>query len=229
MRVRPEGEFCGYPVFVRRYAVADRQWDILGPANFDELLDDPRVEARFYENQDEYMPYWAEFWPASLLLAERLAQWPAVDGEAAPTVLELGCGLGLLSLLVASRGYRAIASDYDDDALAFVQENARRNGVVTPETRFIDWREHYSDLRPDRIIAAEITYEARHLVPIAAFVKEHLGGDGFALFVDRNRQVADPFPQIATTAGLTVDIEPATTTGPDGRPLAARFFILRHA
>lgn len=216
--------FQGYPVFVRTFQVGDRHWELLGPRNYEALIDDPRVAQRFAE--DEFMPYWAEFWPASLILAEMVAAWPRPTGRDAPLVLELGCGLGLVSLVAAARGYRVIASDYDDDALAFVRANAERNGVELHAVEFVDWRKTY-DLRFDRIIAAEVTYERRHLAPLAGFIRQHLEPTGNAWLVDRNRQVADPFPEVATAAGMDVTIAPATGRDRDGAPVAARVFELR--
>ena len=220
-------ELAGYPVFERQFDVAGHRWRILGPANFESLIDDPRVQERFYRDNEEFMPYWAEFWPASLVLAEAVAAWPLAQGDARPTVLELGCGLGLISLVAASRGYAVIASDYDDDALAFVRANAELNGISGVETRYIDWREHHPDLRLDRIIAAEVTYERRNLEPIARFLRAHLKPGGQALLVDRHRQVADGFPEIVRRIGLTIDVEPGTFATGMEKPVAARFFCVR--
>lgn len=222
-------EFRGYPVLERQFAFAGRSYAILGPANFDELIDDPKVAERFYRD-GEFMPYWAEFWPASLVLAERVAAWPLVEaGATQPKVLELGCGLGLISMIGAARGYDVIASDYDEDALAFVAENIRRNQVTSVRSMYIDWRENYPDLRPDWIIAAEVTYERKILVPLASFVSKHLPAEGRGLFVDRNRQVADAFPEIAAKHGLTVGVEPAKWLEADGTVHSARLFHVRHA
>ena len=65
--------FRGYPVRRLDMRVAGERYVILGPDNYESLLDDPSVITRF--ERDEYMPYWAEFWPAALLLAEEVAQW----------------------------------------------------------------------------------------------------------------------------------------------------------
>lgn len=220
--------FRDYPVKIRQLTVGGQSIQLLGPDEYEKLLDDPRVLARF--ERDEFMPYWAEFWPACLLLAERVAQWPSVVGQTdSPRVLELGCGLGLAALLAAQRGYRVIASDYDDDALAFVTESARENGISPPQTRFIDWRLFYPDLVFERIIAAEILYEARNLEPVAAFVANHLGPGGYAWIVDANRSTADRFEAIARGAGLSVITSVITGSGVDGKPIAGRLFELRHA
>lgn len=218
--------FRGYPVTVRRLDLGGRTLDLLGPANYESLVDDPRVVRRFAE--DEFLPYWAEFWPACLLLADAVAGWPVVAPAASrPLVLELGCGLGLAGLVAAQRGYRVIASDYEDDALAFVIETARRNGIPAPQTRFIDWRARYDDLRPQRIIAAEVLYETRSLRPIAEFIAQHLAPQGFALISDANRGTADTFDSIARACGLSVEVAPAQyAPGYAGRPVTGRLFRL---
>lgn len=221
--------FRGYPVKVRRLEIAGREFELLGPDEYEKLLDDPAVQARF--DKDEFMPYWAEFWPACLLLADAVATWTIAS--AAPSepcvVLEIGCGLGLAGLVAASRGYHVIASDYDEDALAFATESARRNGLPLPQTRFVDWREFYSDIHVERVIAAEILYEARNLQPIAEFLRNHLKPGGQAWIIDGNRSTADPFEAIARNCGMQVSITPMRRAAPDGgRPIEGRLFRLTH-
>jgi cyclopropane fatty-acyl-phospholipid synthase-like methyltransferase len=222
------GKFRGYPVMTRRFELAGRTFELLGPANFESLIDDPRVAARF--EQDEYMPYWAEFWPASLLLAETVAAWGRVSAGADDPlcVLELGCGLGLVSLVALHLDCRVIASDYDEDALAFLAESAHRNGLPIPETRYVDWRESHPDLHPDRIVAAEVLYETRNLRPIAQFVERHLKPSGIALICDANRSTADDFDTVARHCGLIVETTTAQRPNPaDGKPIRGRIFQLR--
>ncbi len=179
---------------------------LLVPADPDGLLDDPSVQRRF--ERDEYMPYWARLWPGALLLAEIVGEWPPVPGaRSAGTVLELGCGVGLVGLVAASRGHRVTLSDYDDDALAFAAENARRNHIAIDGVRLIDWRREYPDLRAERIVAADVLYEARNLEPVARFVARHLEPGGLALVADAKRTTADAFEAVARAAGLAVTVD----------------------
>ena len=178
--------------------------------------------------QDEFLPYWAEFWPACRLLAELVDGWPTVpDGAAPPTVLEIGCGLGLASLVARSRGYSVIASDYDDDALAFVEASSERNAIPTPVLRWLDWREHYQDLQPQRIIAAEVLYERRNLPAIARFLRYHLAPGGVAWIVDGNRQTADAFPDACTAEGLRVAAHRLRGAASDCSDVNGRVFEVR--
>ena len=219
----------GYPVRVERVTVGEREYELLVPADSDALLDHPQVRARFA--QDEYMPYWAMLWPAALFLADAVAEWgPVPPGAELPHVLELGCGLGLVGLVAAHRGYRVTLSDYDEDALALAEANARRNGLPAPETRIIDWRRTYDDLCPDRILAADVLYEARNLEPVAQFVARHLNPGGFALIADANRSTADPFERIARRCGLSVTVSCVERRdAPAGGPAQGRIFTCRAA
>jgi len=218
----PPASFRGFPTTVRTVRVAGRTLSLLGPRDYEQLLDDPRVVARFAA--DEYLPYWAEYWPAAVLLADAVAVWGPAGAEP-PTVLELGCGLGLVGLVAHALGYDVTITDYDEDALAFVRENARRNGLPPPRVRLVDWRRRYPELRPNRIAAAEVLYEARSLVPLAEFIRAHLDPSGFAVICDANRPTADPFPEIARAAGLRVSASAKERSDPDGgRTIRGRIF-----
>ena len=229
--------FRGYPVQRLRVPVGAQDFTLIAPRDPQHLLDDPRVAARFAA--DEYMPYWATLWPAALVLADAVADWPTVPpGRPAPRVLELGCGLGLVGLVAAARGYDVVISDYDDDALAFACGSAQENGLPVPTARRIDWRRSYADLKPDRILAADVLYEARNLEPIARFVAAHLAAGGEALVSDANRAPADGFPAVAAAAGLRVVVEPRSRPGgarpehgdaPADRWVTGRIFRLTRA
>jgi predicted nicotinamide N-methyase len=113
---------------------------------------------------DEFLPYWAELWPAALALAEAL---PDVSGL---RVAELGCGLGVPSLVAAARGADVTAVDWAEDAVALLRENAARNGLcVRAEVR--DWREPWAE-RFDLVLGADLLYERRNVEPVLARLRD---------------------------------------------------------
>jgi predicted nicotinamide N-methyase len=132
--------------------------DLLRPEAPEALID----EDAFAE--DEFLPYWAELWPAATALAESL---PDVRGL---RLVELGCGLGVTSLVAAARGAAVVATDWAEDAIALLRQNAERNGLeLRAEVR--DWREPWSE-RFDLAVAADVLYERRNVEPVLARLRE---------------------------------------------------------
>ena len=113
---------------------------------------------------DEFLPYWAELWPAATALAEAL---PDVAGL---RVVELGCGLGLPSLVAAARGAQVTATDWSADAIELLHGNAERNGLhLAAEVQ--DWRRPWTE-RFDLALAADVLYEERNVEPVLARLRE---------------------------------------------------------
>lgn len=127
------------------------------PADPEALLDEQAFA------RDEFLPYWAELWPAATALAEAL---PArLDGV---RTVELGAGLGVPSLVAAARGAEATATDWAADAVVLLRRNAARNRLeLRIEQR--DWREPWSE-RFDLALAADVLYERRNVAPLLALL-----------------------------------------------------------
>jgi predicted nicotinamide N-methyase len=113
---------------------------------------------------DEFMPYWAELWPAGLALAHELPE--RLDGM---RVVELGCGLGVPSLVAAARGADVTAVDWAADAIALLHENAACNGLEVAAVH-ADWRRFAGSF--DLALAADVLYEARNVEPLVHLLSE---------------------------------------------------------
>jgi predicted nicotinamide N-methyase len=133
--------------------IGDVTLALLRPEEPESLLDDDAFA------NDEFLPYWAELWPAGLALARALP-----DQLEGVRVVELGCGLGVPSLVAAARGAGVTAVDWAADAIDLLRENASRNDL-TLELVHADWRSF--DGRFDLALAADVLYEARNVEPLA--------------------------------------------------------------
>jgi predicted nicotinamide N-methyase len=78
--------------------------------------------------------------------------------------VELGCGLGLPSLIASARGARVTATDWAVDAIDLLRRNAARNGLELNAARR-DWREPW-DERFDLALATDVLYERRNVEPL---------------------------------------------------------------
>ncbi|MCK6485142.1 MAG: methyltransferase domain-containing protein [Phycisphaerae bacterium] len=221
----PPQPIRGHPVRTYPINVAGRTLRLLGPADPDALLDDPRTETRFYA-EDEHMPYWACPWAASVMLAHELAaggvQLPANRAQP-PTALEIGCGLGLAGLAAAMLGWRVTLTDYEEDALEFARASAALNELNDVEFRRLDWRGAAPVGTFDLILAADVLFERRWVEPVAAFVAANIG-EGAALVSDPNRRTADGFEAALRMLGLHVAIRATRADDPDGTIVDGRIY-----
>ena len=127
---------------------------ITHPPDATELIDEDAFE------QEEFLPYWAELWPSSIVLARAVTALPL----AGLTVVELGCGLALPSIAAALGGARALATDWSSEALAYAERNARDNGAEL-ETARVAWANPDALVARapfDLVLAADVLYEARN-------------------------------------------------------------------
>lgn len=174
-------------IVLQEVAVGDRRFQMLRPRQPHRLLDDPAIIRAF--EADEYLPYWAELWPSSVLLGQALLEqtWP--PGLEA---LELGCGLGLGGIVALSCGLRVTFSDHDATALHFAAENARLNGFQSFELLRFDWR-NPPLLRYPLIFGSDLLYEDRNVEPILDVICNMLSENGLCLIVDPDRKPAQRF------------------------------------
>jgi ETFB lysine methyltransferase len=173
--------------------IAGREYDLLRPRNIDELISEEDFDL------DERIPYWADCWPSSRVLAERLLGEQGQDRR----LLELGCGIGLASLAAAQAGFDVLATDYYAEALEFTSANAARHALGRIDTRLVDWHKLPDDLgRFDLVAASDVLYERPHPSLVASVLDRTLSADGLGLLTDPGRQTAGSFIDECAQLGL---------------------------
>ena len=157
-------------------------------------------------NLDERLPYWAELWPSAIGLCHFLIKNDALfKGK---TVLELGCGLGLTSMVIASLNpAEFIITDYEQDALLMARHNFNLNNIGCPSTRILDWRHPELDEQFNCIVASDIVYERRFFYPLLQLFRNYLRPDGLIILAEPNRAIAGSFFQILREHGYYYQVE----------------------
>ena len=176
--------------------IGDRDVSLVKPRNADDLIS----EADYV--LDERLPYWADLWPSSIALATKLAQ----ENGAGRSLLELGCGLGLVTVAAMVAGFDVLSTDYYEDALVFTAENARRAVGRAPAVRMVNWRAMPDDLgQHARVVAADVLYEKEYGPLMAEVVARALARGGLATIADPGRMAAPAFVARCEALGLEVD------------------------
>ena len=156
------------------------------PAVADALIDEEEFD------QDERLPYWAELWPSSVALARHVLREEHLAGK---RVVELGCGVGLPSVIALARGAGITATDHYEAALDFARYNALVNLDRELRTRILDWHTPrtqglgYFDL----VLVADVLYERRNITALTALIPTLLAPGGEVLLADPGRKNAPVF------------------------------------
>lgn len=139
---------------------------------------------------DERMPYWAEIWPASLLLSVWLLRHREVI--AGRRCLELGCGMGLSAMAGAAAGAHVTAVDYEERAVAMAAANAAANAVPV-SLAVMDWRRPcLAEGRFEVVWGSDILYETRFYAPLVALFRTLTAPGGRIWLSEPMRQVSRP-------------------------------------
>lgn len=175
---------------------------IAGAANLTirSLLDkqqfsDPLGEAERLGISSALWPLFGLLWPSGAQLAERMATRPLQMGE---RVLEIGCGLGLASLVCHRRGMDITASDGHPLANSFLQENLRLNALPPMKYCAGHWNPPQGtgsngpaastvSGRFDLIMGSDVLYERDARATLAGFIDRHAEVGAQIWIVDPDR------------------------------------------
>jgi predicted nicotinamide N-methyase len=180
-----------------RVRVGRRSISLLRPRVADALLDEEAFE------HEEFLPYWAELWPSAIALAEEVARLDLGGLR----VLELGCGLGLPSIVAALGGAHVLASDWSPDAVEVAARNAERNGAEL-DTALAAWGTASAlvDAAPwDLVLGADLLYERRNVEQLLALLPRL--GD-YVLLSEPGRPFESTFLERARET-WAIDLRPA--------------------
>ncbi|UYB51013.1 protein N-lysine methyltransferase family protein [Xanthomonas sp. AM6] len=154
-------------------------------------------------------------WPAGRLLAEAMA----VYDVAGKRILEIGCGLGLASLVLRHRGADIVASDRHPLTEVFLAYNAALNDMPAVPYRRLDWDQPNPDLgRFDMIIGSDVLYEHQHPTMLADLLARHATPSADVLIADPGRGNSAALTRALATQGYTLSEQRELQLSPGDLP-----------
>ena len=165
-----------------------------------------------------------QVWPSGRVLAECMSGFDI----AGKRILELGCGLGLSSLVLARRGANVVASDHHPLAEPFLAYNAGLNDLPAVTYRDLPWRVPDTTLGSfDLIIGSDILYEREHATQIAAMMLRHANPDAELLVTDPGRGNSAPFSRAMAAQGYQMVERRSRFNEKDTEPFRGRLLSYR--
>lgn len=174
---------------------------------------DPLGEAARLGISSAVWPHFGQVWPAGLILAEHVASLDIAGRR----VLELGCGLGLASLVMHRAGADVTASDVHPLAGIFLAHNLRLNQLGPMSFRRGDWGDVDSTLgRFGLLVGSDLLYERTHATDLSAFVDRHAAPIAEVIIVDPNRGHRAAFRGFMADLDFTMSAFIVAPQRPDG-------------
>lgn len=152
-------------------------------------------------------PYFGVIWPAARGLALEVAR--RAQELVGKSVIELGCGLALPSLVAAKAGARVLATDLHPDVPGFLALNLAHNGLDAADVpyRELDWRAAALGTEFEWVLASDVLYEAAHPPAVARALAAHVAPGGHILLADPGRAYLQACLDELGVLGFRYDLE----------------------
>ena len=158
------------------------------------------------EDSDDYevplasWPLFGVVWESGEVLAHCMADYDI----AGKRILEVGCGIGLASLVLSSRQADVTATDYHPEAQNFLEENVRLNGGRPIPFVRTAWANQCPELGTfDLIIGSDLLYEPEKVELLSNFIDQHAAPHCEVLIVDPGRGLQMQFSARMEQRGYT--------------------------
>lgn len=117
-------------------------------------------------------------------------------------ILEVGCGIGLASLLLNHTHANISSTDNHPNALEFLHFNALLNNDRTIPFKRMDWKDLNNELgKFDLIIGSDLLYESDHAKLLSKFIDHHARNQCEVIIIDPNRGHQAKFIKMMNSLG----------------------------
>ena len=182
-------------LFLKKCQLQEK-WLKIGDKRFVFFL--PEDISPFINKEDplQDFPLWARIWEGAIVLADYIYRYAP---DTPSLFLEIGAGIGVVGITVASLGHKVVITDYNEDALRFAYVNALKNlgnRIKNVEIKKCDWRNPDLGQRFDFIIGSDVVYREDDYEHLMNLFKEYLKEDGEVILSEGIRKSSLKFLDI---------------------------------
>jgi predicted nicotinamide N-methyase len=153
---------------------------------------------------EDLCPYFGVLWPAAEALAQYLSDHAMLIKN--KKVLEIGCGLGLPSLVASHLGGKVLATDFHPDVSEYFLRNCRHSSMECNYQR-LNWREKNNSLGQfDVVIGSDILYESKHPREVAMGLMRFVSPGGTIILSDPGRSYLQQFLTAMNEEGISEEM-----------------------
>ncbi len=135
--------------------------------------------------------------------AEVLARMMWTRNFCGEKILEIGCGIGLASLVLSMRSQNISATDQHPESPKFLSFNSELNDLPPIPFELSRWEQPASSpAQFDLIIGSDVLYEQASLAPLSSFITHHARANCEVVIVDPNRGLRAKFSKQMVKQGF---------------------------
>jgi len=179
----------GYSVETATYRIGAQDYRIRSLSDRQQYWDpDGRAEQAGISSAT--WPIFGVVWPSGIALAQEMSHF----AFAGLKILEVGCGIGLSSLVLQRLGADITASDYHPLAEEFLRFNSNLNGLPPIKFHNAPWAGPNPLLgRFDLIVGSDLLYERGHPALLSGFLACHTESAARVILADPGRSRCGQF------------------------------------
>lgn len=163
---------------------------------------DPDGDAEAKGISSATWPLFGIVWPSGQVLANLMQEHDTENKR----ILEMGCGIGLTSLVLNKQLADITATDYHPEAENFLIENASLNEGETIAFECADWSDKENSLGLfDLIVGSDLLYEDEHIELVANFIQLHAKPACEVVIVDPGRGRKGKFSKAMIKNGFSYE------------------------
>ena len=136
-------------------------------------------------------PYWAKVWPSAIALVKVLQKHPSLIRD--KTVLELGAGIGLPSLLMANEAKTIQVSDYDSEAVELLRKNIAHLQLQNVQAMQLDWNNVPENMKAEVMILSDVNYDPTQFETLTKLIEKFIHQGCTIILSTPQRIMASPF------------------------------------
>jgi predicted nicotinamide N-methyase len=173
---------------------------------------------------DAQWSLFGQVWPSGRLLAQAMHRLDIANER----ILEIGCGIGLASLVLQGRGANIVATDVHPLAESFLAYNAALNALPAVHYRQLRWNVPLPTLgKFDLIIGSDILYERGHAELLSGVIDRHAHEHACVMLTDPGRGNSASLSRLLQAQGFSLQEQRCPMDDEDSPPYRGR--LLRYA
>ncbi|XQW84744.1 class I SAM-dependent methyltransferase [Thalassotalea piscium] len=151
-------------------------------------------------------PIFGVIWPSSIVLANFMNQFKTGGKR----ILEVGCGIGLTSLMLNKRHDDITSTDIHPEVKRFLAKNTSLNHDADIPFYRTSWADSCPELKTfDVIIGSDLLYEDEHIELLTSFIERHANKNCEVILVDPGRGRKAKFGKKMVELGYSIIQEKA--------------------